>query len=206
MRVLRKKRAEGEPGKLEALTKASVDLAQVRPVVYCHTRLIGLLLTFAMIDAVGIPLTVASRTEKMSGLVQAHRFFSSLAELGVKQSGIEEKKLVMHMEFCAKTHGAAEQHVAQVLLSSVSPRHLLCVSTCVTSIIYFVFRVCKPPGRWQSVNLRSWLLLLRKGQPYLSFSHCCCPGTVVRLHIAFTTVQPRRSWVIYKSLVMLLSS
>ena len=55
VRVLRKKRAEGEPGKLEALTKASVDLAQVQPVVCCHTRLAGLLLTFVMIDAAGIP-------------------------------------------------------------------------------------------------------------------------------------------------------
>ena len=132
MRVLRKKRAEGEPGKLEALTKASVDLAQVRPVVLCHTRLTGLLLSFGTIDAVGTPLTVAGRTEKKASLVQAHRFFSSLAELGVKQSGIEEKKLVMHMEFCAKTHGAAEQHVAQVLLASASSRHLLGVSTCPT--------------------------------------------------------------------------
>lgn len=122
MRVLRKKRAEGEPGKLEALTKASVDLAQARPVVCCHTRLNRLLLTFVTIDAVGTLLTVAGRSKEMAGLVQAHRFFSSLAELGVKQSGIEEKKLVMHMEFCAKTHGAAEQHVAQVLLASVSPQ------------------------------------------------------------------------------------
>ena len=105
----------------------------------------------------------------MFGLVQAHRFFSSLAELGVKQSGIEDKKLVMHMEFCAKTHGAAEQHVAQVLLSSVSSRHLLCVClSCVTSSRQCAFRVRKPPGRWQAVKLRSWLLLPRKGLLVLS--------------------------------------
>jgi len=45
---------------------------------------------------------------------QAHRFFSQLKELGAKRTGIEDRKLDMHITFCAQTHQAALKHVEQV--------------------------------------------------------------------------------------------
>lgn len=46
--------------------------------------------------------------------MQAHRFFGKLRELGVRRTGIEDRKLDSHLKFCAETHDAALKHVERV--------------------------------------------------------------------------------------------
>ena len=47
-------------------------------------------------------------------MVQAHRFFGKLRELGVRRTAIEDRKLDSHLKFCAETHDAALKHVERV--------------------------------------------------------------------------------------------
>ncbi|KAK9844132.1 hypothetical protein WJX81_005444 [Elliptochloris bilobata] len=47
----------------------------------------------------------------VGGLAQAHRFFGKLRELGVRRTGIEDRRLDSHLKFCAETHDLALKHV-----------------------------------------------------------------------------------------------